>query len=292
MRKEPGTLTTAIHQSTMRALLLLALAVSVQAAEPDAEQLVRSALDIYLESWQATRNHEFVERVRKIDLDKAGREKKLDIKSFQVLMIDESPHKRLVSRFDKSLSPEEEESERIKVRTVTTARSREKPGQRKERIRKYHKQRQQISDTLREIPAAFEFALQGTDEVGGRSAWVIGATPRQGYRPKTLRARIFTELEGKLWIDQASGAWLKVEGELVKPVTFGLFLVRLHRGARTVVLNEQIGDGLWSNTKLWYRASLRIGLVKSVAMDVEHLYSEQGATDARGSPSPRTTFPK
>jgi hypothetical protein len=258
----------------MRALILLVVAVSMQAAEPDAEQLVRRSLEIFEDSWNAARDREYDERVRKIDLDKDGNEKKLDIKSFRVHQIDGSPYQQLISRFDEPLSPEEEESERIKLEEQKALRGSESEGKRLERHRKYDRRRAQTSDALLEIPNAFELEMQGTDAVDGRMAYVIGVRPRPGYKPANLRARLFTQLHGKLWVDQESGAWLKVEGELMGPVTFGWFLVRLHKGARVEILNREIKDGQWAMTRLWYRASVRIGLVKRIAMDEEHLYGE------------------
>ncbi len=261
-------------QVFMRAFLLLLAAISMPAAEPDAEQLVRRSMEIFEESWSATRNREYDERVRKIDLDKDGNEKKLDIKSFRVFQIDGSPYRRLISRFDEPLSPAEEESERIKLKEQKALRGSESERKRLNRSRKYDRRRAQTSDALAEIPNAFELELQGTEAVGERMAYVIGVRPRPGYKPVSLRARVFTQLHGKLWVDQESGAWLKVEAELMGPVTFGWFLVRLHKGARVEIMNEEIGDGRWAMTRLWYRASVRIGLVKRIAMDEEHLYGE------------------
>ena len=107
-----------------------------------------------------------------------------------------------------------------------------------------------------------------------RMAYRIGVLPRPGYKPEHLRARVFTHLHGKIWVDRESGVWRKVEAELMGPVTFGWFLVRLHKGARVEIMNREIESGRWAMTRLWYRTSLRIGLVKMVAMDEEHLYGE------------------
>jgi hypothetical protein len=267
----------------MRAfMLLLVAAVSMQAAEPDAEQLVRRSLVIFEDNWNAARDREYDERVRKIDLDSDGNEKKLDIKSFRVFQIDGSPYQRLISRFDKPLSAAEEESERIRLEEQKALRAGEPEKKRLERRRKYNQRRAETFDSVREIPNAFELELLGAEPVGGRTAYVIGVRPRAGYKPASLRAKVFTELHGKLWVDRESGAWLKLEAELMGPVTFGWFLVRIHKGARVEAMNQEIGGGRWAMNRLWYRASVRIGLVKLMAMDEEHTYTEPPS----GGPSP------
>ncbi len=263
----------------MRFCFLLLLCSVVRGGDLDVSELVQASLDLYEKNWRETRDYGFVERARKIDLDKEGNEKKTDIKAFQVLMIEGSHYRRLISRFDEPLSPEEEASERLKLEEEIALRRKENEKKRAERIRRFDKRRNQTLDALLEIPDAFLFRLLGEDKVRGRPAYVIAVEPRPGYRPRSLKAKVYTELEGKIWIDRENTACVKVRVEMRDRVNLAWFLVRIHEGAEAEVENMQISDGLWATKRLWYRASARIGLVKLMHIDQEYLYRDYEKLD-------------
>ena len=48
--------------------------------------------------------------------------------------------------------------------------------------------------------------LQGTEQIGGRPVWVIGAQPKSGYKPKLKRAELLTSLVTTLFVPLTAGA--------------------------------------------------------------------------------------
>ncbi len=253
-------------------IALVALSVSSAGAQPDPYKLVRCSLRADGRNWERLQDYEWVEWVRKVDFDKHGRPKKTDVKAFQVLQIQGTPYRRLISRFDKPLSPEEEESERIKLERVIAERRAETPRQRAHRIREYRRRSRRVRDPMKEIAAAFLFEVAGEDEVAHRSVWVVRARPRPGYRPRTSRAKLFTGLEGTLYIDKETCNWVRAEAELVKDLWFGLFLVRMYRGGAVVVENAPVDGDFWAPVRLQYRVKLRIGFFKLLSFEQEIRY--------------------
>jgi len=264
----------------------LALPAFPAAAQPNPYELVRCSLRADDRNWERRHDYKWVEWVRKVDFDKHGRPKKTDVKAFQVLQIEGTPYRRLISRFDKPLSPEEEESERIKLDRAIAERRAETPKQRARRIREYEKRNRRIREPMKEIAEAFRFELVGEDEVAHRRVWVIRARPRPGYRPRSSRAKLFTGLEGALYIDQETCNWVRAEGELVKDLWFGLFLVRMYRGGTVLVENAPVDGDFWAPVRLQYRVKLRIGFFKLLHFEQEIRFRDyRRVNGARGTPS-------
>ena len=255
-----------------QAFALLALSAGWAWGQPDPYELVRCSLRADDRNWERLPEYEWVEWVRKVDFDKHGRPKKTDVKAFQVLQIEGTPYRRLISRFDKPLSPEEEESERIKLERAIAERKAETPKQRARRIREYQKRTRRIRDALHEITEAFVFEMAGEDEAEGRPVWVIQARPRRGYRPRTSRAKLFTGLEGRLYIDKETCNWVRAEAELVKDLWFGLFLVHMSRGGTVLVENAPVDGDFWAPVRLQYRVKLRIGFFKLLHFEQDIRY--------------------
>lgn len=257
----------------MRLLLALLPMMALLGAEMDLREMVRHSVEVDEKNWEAIFPYSYTERVEKYDLDKYGEPKKHDVKTFDLLFVEGSHYRRLISRFDKPLSPEETESEEWKYNEMLRSRERETASERAKRIESAKKKRDENRKAIQEIPEAFNFKLTGEETVRGRDTWVLEATPREGYHPRNLRARTLSQMEGKLWIDKKTGAWVRLEGELMEGVSFGWFLVRLHQGARATVEATPLDNGLWAPELLKYRVSMRIGLIKLVAVEQESRFT-------------------
>lgn len=262
-------------QLTMRFVLMAVLAAGLAAgAGPDARAIVSRAIEVEQSNYELLARYGFRERVKKIDFDKHGQPVKVDVKTFRVMIIEGGPYWRLVSRNGSPLSPAEEESERIKLEQAIAARRRETEKQRRERLRKSSKTRRQNREAIEEIPRAFLFELTGEETVRSRPAWVIAFTPRPGYRPKHFRARLFTKMSGRLWVDQETGHWVRVSAGLTGTVSFGWFLLRIYPLSKVEAEARLLDSGIWAIDRLWYIAALRAGLVKYMHWEQEHRYSD------------------
>ena len=120
---------------------------------------------------------------------------------------------------------------------------------------------------------AFDFKMLGEENVGGRAAWVLAATPRPGYKPKDMRASIFPHIRGKIWIDEKEYLWAKAEADAFEPISAGLSIVaKLEEGAHLFFEQARMSDGTWLLQKSGVRANARVMMVKRVAIDQTSVY--------------------
>ncbi|HSB14396.1 MAG TPA: hypothetical protein VLE22_08045 [Bryobacteraceae bacterium] len=250
------------------------------AAQPDPQAIVRRSIEVDEESGsEILRNFIFVERSDKKDLDGDGHVKSRVLKTHEVVMHDGTPIRRLIAQDDKPLSAEEQRSQEEGFRKAIEARKRESATERQRRIRESEERRTRYRRAIREIPDAFSFRLAGAERVGGRPAWVLDAEPRPGYRPKDRYSKLFTQLKGRLWIDQDDYHWARAEAELLDSVWFGWILVRIARGAKVKMDQMRLNDGLWVTKHLWYTASARVGLIMTYHVEEEFDYRDYRKVD-------------
>jgi hypothetical protein len=121
---------------------------------------------------------------------------------------------------------------------------------------------------------AFDFHLIDEEVVGGRSAYVFQATPHPGYHATGKYGKMFSKVEGKIWVDKQDLGWIKVEGQVTQSFSMGLFVARVQRGSHITLEQTCVGDAVWLPKRLEVRASARILFLKSLDLDRILTYSE------------------
>ena len=58
--------------------------------------------------------------------------------------------------------------------------------------------------------------------MNGRAAYVLHATPHPGYQAQGRYGKLFSKVEGTLWIDTQDLVWIKVDGQVIQPFSTGL----------------------------------------------------------------------
>jgi hypothetical protein len=146
----------------------------------------------------------------------------------------------------------------------------ETPAEKTERLRKDQENR----SFLRDVLEAFDFHLIGEEVLGGRPAYVLQATPHPGYHARGKYGKIFSNVEGRLWVDKKDFGWIKVDGQVTQSFSMGLFVARVQRGSHIILEQTNVGDAVWVPKRLEVRASARIFFLKS--LDIERIltYSE------------------
>src|SRR5207248_11717546 len=66
-----------------------------------------------------------------------------------------------------------------------------------------------------------------------------------GYRPKSRETKVLIGMGGKLSVDKNHYHWVRVEAEVFKPVSFGLFIAKVGPGTRFVLEQAPISPTLW-----------------------------------------------
>ena len=160
-------------------------------------------------------------------------------------MIEGSPYKRLIAVNDEPVPSVLQAEEVSKLQREIYKRQYETKEERDQRIDKYSKERDQDHAMLKEMASALDYAVVGTEDMNGHEVWVLEATSKPSYKPKNREAKILTGMIGKLWVDKASYQWVKVEAQVVKPVSFLGFIAKVGPGTSFVLEQELVSVNLW-----------------------------------------------
>lgn len=258
----------------VNALLLGMIATAGVAAEIDAREIVRRAVVADQENWQAARNYGFLERVDERRLNSSGDLKTKEITLYDVTLPEGSPYRRITGRGDLPLLPAEDRKEREKLRSSIARRRQETAAQRSSRLAAYEEPPKWRREAWMELPDAFDFRCIGEDTLGGHRVHVIEATPRPGYKPRSGTAKLFRGLLGKLWVGMEDYQLVRAEVEVTGDLWFGLFLVRLAKGATASFEMARADRNIWLPHRVRALASFRIGLIHVRHLQHDIRYSE------------------
>lgn len=286
----------------MRVILLAILAVCLQAGAgdppqarpPDAAEIVRRSVEQDRLNFRRANDYSYIQHTEQREFDDRGRVKKVESRTYDVIVIDGVPYEKLIARDGRPLSRADARREQEKLDRELERRRKEDEGARERRRREAEKRHEQSREFAREIPEAFTFRLAGEEMVEGRPVWVIEAEPKPGYRGRARRADLLTKFRGRLWIDQADSQWVRVEAETIAPVRFGWILARLDPGAKMVFEQRRVHGEVWLPSHASMQLSARLALVKKLRGEVEVFWrdyrkfsTESRITGVSEAPSPQ-----
>jgi hypothetical protein len=201
----------------------------------DVHTIIQRSVDANRADWKAAPAYDYFER----DQENGG------TKTYEETMILGSPYERLVAANGKPLTSNEQAAEQHKLDEVTAQRRQESSEQRARRVAKYEKDRKRDQLLMNELANAFDFRLLGQQKLGPYEVYVLKATPRAGYEPPNMEAQVLTGMQGKLWIDKNTFQWVKVEAQVIHPVSIEGFLARVEPGTHFELEKMQVTDGVW-----------------------------------------------
>jgi hypothetical protein len=244
---------------------------------PDVRQIVVSSIAATQRHWQTRLRYSYMERDEDRRLDSEGRVKSQKVDVSKTILVNNVPFEQLIERDGQPPSIAEERKQQEKFAKL----QRETADQRAERLRK---EAEETASLVQEIPKAFDFQLVGEEVVHGRPAYVLRATPHPGYEPQGKYGKMFSKLEGKLWVDKQDLGWIKADGQVIQPISIGLFLVRLFPGSRIKMEQTRVDDGIWMPEHVEVRAAAKIFFIKNLVIDRVVTYSEYRPAEA-GEPT-------
>jgi len=218
-------------------VLLATLLMAASAfAQPDVSTIIQRSVAANNADWQAAPLYDHLERDRQPDGS---------TKTYEVMMIQGSNYQRLVAINGRPLAPEEQAQQQQELEQVIAQRQSESAEQRAARIAKYEKDRKRDHMMMEQLTAAFNFKLLGEQKLGSYEVYVLQATPRPGYQPPNTETKVLTGMRGKLWIDKQTYQWVRVEAEVVQPVSIAGFLAQVQPGTRFELEKMPVDEGIW-----------------------------------------------
>jgi hypothetical protein len=236
----------------------------------DARQIVGLSITATERSWQARNHYIYMERDEDRRLDSLGQVKSENVDVTRMILVNGARFEQLMEHNGQLPSAREqrksdEDLDRLKHET---------PAEQTLRLRKDQENR----SFLRDLLDAFDFHLIGEEVVDGKPAYVLQATPHPGYQAHGKFGKMFSKVEGKLWVDKQDFGWIRVDGQVTQSFSMGLFVARVQRGSHIILEQMCVGDAVWVPKRLEMRASARILFLKS--LDIERIltYSDYSPT--------------
>jgi len=242
------------------------IAGSAYCADIDTHDIVAKSIVNYEKDWMAALD--FTCTQRDVTKDASGEPKTIEVS--QVTVLNGTPYTRLIAKNGHPLDAEEARRENEKYEKAVAARDRETPEQREKRLRKY----QEEWGFLHEVPDAFNLKLLGHETISGRPNYLIELTPKPGHTPQSKTARIFPNIEGKLWIDEQDLRWTKAVAHVIDTISVGWVLARIGPGAHITIKQVKVDNEHWLPRELDVNGTAKIMLVKNRALDETVSYSD------------------
>jgi hypothetical protein len=268
-----------LPKSRMEMLLIMvsiSAALFAQSAGPDkpqnhasvldANQIVGPSVAATERSWEVRDHYTYMERDEDRRLDSLGQVKSENVDVTRMILVNGARFEQLMEHNGQLPSATEQRKSDENLDKL----KHETPEEQAVRLRRDQENR----SFLRDVIEAFDFHLIGEEVVDGRPAYVLQATPHPGYQAHGKYGKMFSKVEGKLWVDMQDFGWIKVDGEVTESFSMGLFVARVQRGSHIILEQTCVGDAVWVPKRLEVRASARILLLKSLDIDRVLTYFE------------------
>ena len=227
-----------------------------------------------LENDKRQRDYTYVEREEERKLDEKGSVVKTDVRTSEVLQIYGEEVNKLIAKDDNPLPPAEAKKEDDKIQKIIDKRRNESESDRRRRIEKEAKDREESRKFVLEVADAVNFRLAGSETIDGRDTWVLEGEPRPEYKPKRMEAKLLSKVGGRVWIDKTEAQWVKLDVTVLDTISFGLFLARIHKGARVVVDMTKVNDEVWLPKQVQVRLDVRVALVKEFREEIKQTFRD------------------
>lgn len=249
--------------------LTLALLAAVSLSGQDPREIVRHSTERDWTDFESRKDYLYQQRQEFREYTKDGTLGARRSEAKEIVIVAGRPFQRLIARDDQPLADKETRREQQKFDREVAGWQRESVADRA----KAEKERVEDRKFIREAPDAFVFHLLGVENASGQPAWVIQAEPKPGYRPVEARARLFTKVRAKIWIEQATYHWVKMDAEALDTLTFGLGLLRVAPGGTLHFEQVRVNDEIWLPLRALIHADARLALFKKLRAEIDIRYS-------------------
>jgi len=255
--------------SVFAVVFLAAFSSAAQELSPDPLEIVRRSVERDWTDYASRKNYTYQERTEMREYTRGGGQAASHSETSDVMILGGRPYERLTARDDRPLPAGEARKQQQRLDRELIKRQRES---RAERIR-YQKERAEDRAFVREIPEAFTFRLVGTSAVSNQPAWVIEAQPKSGYRAVHSQAKNFAKVRAKIWIEQATFHWVRLDAEVLDTISAGFGLLRVAPGGTLHFEQIRVNDEIWLPSNILVRYEARLAFVKKLRGEFEARYS-------------------
>jgi hypothetical protein len=250
--------------------LALTLLAAVSLSGQDPLEIVRHSTERDWTDFESRKDYLYQRHREFREFSKDGSVGSRRSETKEIVIVAGRPFERLIARNDKPLVDKEAWREQQKLDREVAGWQHESAA---DRI-KDEKERAEDRKFIREAPDAFVFHMLGVENVSGQPAWIIQAEPKPGYRPVQARAKLFTKVRAKVWIEQSTYHWVKMEAEALDTLTFGFGLLRVAPGGTLHFEQIKVNGEIWLPSSALIHADARLALIKKLPGEIDIRYSD------------------
>jgi len=229
---------------------------------PDPKAIMEKATLRDVQNEKMRRHYTYLERQEERELDASGKATKTEVNEYEHLSLYGENHRRHIRKDGKPLPAKDAQKEKEKLDKLVALRQHESASDREKRLAEADRRAERRRRFSREIPKIYDFTLLREDKLEGREVYVIKAEPKPGYKASETTTKAMTKLHGTFWIDKATSQMMKLDAEALDTVSFGLFLVRLNKGAHFILEQTRVNDEVWLPKRVQAAIDARIAVVK------------------------------
>src|ERR1700722_9747068 len=176
----------------------------------------------------------------------------------EIIETKEGSLSRLLSIDDRPLTAKQQGEEDQRVQELMTSRSAKRKLQ-----RALDTETLQGRRLFKMLPDAFVFSYAG----GDGNLVKLRFKPNPNFRPPSLEARVFHDMEGEMWVDCKQERLAAFNGHLTQDVKFGLGLLgHLDKGGHFEVRQAEVVPGHWDMTIMSLAITGKALLFKSIGV--------------------------
>ncbi|HVO79080.1 MAG TPA: hypothetical protein VMT28_00035 [Terriglobales bacterium] len=236
--------------------------------------LIRQVADKDIENNKKQRDYTYIQREEEHRLDGKGQTKSTETRTFEIMVLYEEPVRKLIAKDDQPLSERDAHKEDEKIQKIIDKRKNESDEDRRKRLQKQEKDLEEGRAFVKEIADAYDFRMAGTEELEGRSTYVIDAEPRPGYQPHMKNAKFLPKFRFRAWVDKAELQWVKLDIQCIDTVSVGLLLARIHKGSNIQIEQTRVNDEVWLPRHVALKLDARIALLKGLNISEDVTYRD------------------
>lgn len=257
-------------------------------------ELIRHAAEKDIENDKAQRDYTYIQREEERKLNGKGDLQSTEIRTYEVMMLFGEQVRKQISKNDQPLPPKDAAKEEEKIQKIIDKRKEESDNDRKKRLEKEEKNREDNRQFVKEIADAYNFRFKGEETMAGHETYVIDGDPRPGYEPHMKDAKFLPKFRFTVWIDKAESQWVKIDVRCIDTVSVGLFLVRLHEGSNIQIEQVRVNDEVWLPKHVALKLDARVALFKGVNIEEDATYSDyrKFRTDTKITPAGEVEEPE
>ncbi len=213
----------------------------------------------------------FDRRVRNRKLDAAGQVREESSVVVRRELIDEIAITRAIERNGRPLPSSEQAEQEKRIDKALAEYRKLSPADRDKRRQSASVTNNREMEFLREMPEAMDYQYLGSEFVEGREVLQFSMKPRSGYKPKGLAAKVFANVEGKLWIDKQAAEMVRLDAVVTNDTTVGGILAKVEKGTEFHIARKPV-ESVYLPHRLRIRFGTTVLMVKSIRQETESDY--------------------